>query len=60
MIAFHSLEDRPVTQQFRAWKQAGLARLLTKKPWIATPEEADANPRARSAKLRIAEKLPVG
>ncbi len=53
VISFHSLEDRKVKLflQGRSW------RLISKKPVIATNEEVGANRRARSAKLRIAEKL---
>jgi 16S rRNA (cytosine1402-N4)-methyltransferase len=65
VIAFHSLEDRIVKQFFRA--ESGYAgavgsnrlRIITKKPIEAEPAEARANPRARSAKLRIAEKLQI-
>ena len=52
IISFHSLEDRRVKQAFRdnpRWK------VLTKKPVTASHEETDRNPRARSAKLRVAE-----
>ena len=64
VIAFHSLEDRIVKQFFRA--ESGYAgavgpsrlRIITKKPIEAEPAEARANPRARSAKLRIAERNP--
>ncbi len=56
VIAFHSLEDRIVKQRFKEWKRAKTWRILTKKPLIASLEEVAANPRARSAKLRVAEK----
>jgi 16S rRNA (cytosine1402-N4)-methyltransferase len=61
VIAFHSLEDRRVKQYFRAGGGAGtpLAE-LTRKPIIPSAEESARNPRARSAKLRIAERKPVG
>ena len=52
VIAFHSLEDRPVKRAFRAWAVAGAWRLLTKKPVRPSAEEIGANPRARSARLR--------
>lgn len=54
VITFHSLEDRIVKQFFQ--KGIGGLAALTKKPIVATREEIAANPRARSAKLRIAEK----
>jgi len=58
VISFHSLEDRIVKDAFRegAMKDRHF-RLLTKKPVTATEEENDRNPRARSAKLRAAEKI---
>jgi len=57
VISFHSLEDRIVKDAFREAAQQGSMRLLTKKPLTATEEESDRNPRARSAKLRAAEKV---
>jgi 16S rRNA (cytosine1402-N4)-methyltransferase len=53
VITFHSLEDRIVKHRFKASSQL---RVLTKKPILAQEEELAANPRSRSAKLRIAEK----
>jgi 16S rRNA (cytosine1402-N4)-methyltransferase len=46
-----------VKDAFREGAQAGYFSLLTKKPVTATQEESDRNPRARSAKLRAAEKV---
>jgi 16S rRNA (cytosine1402-N4)-methyltransferase len=57
VISFHSLEDRIVKDAFREAAKRGYFRLLTKKPVTATEEESDRNPRARSAKLRAAEKV---
>ena len=57
VISFHSLEDRIVKHQFQAWQQAGEAKRITKKPITATREEEIANPRSRSAKLRVVEKI---
>ncbi len=57
IISFHSLEDRIVKDAFRDGASQGLYRLLTKKPVTASDEESDRNPRARSAKLRAAEKV---
>ena len=54
VISFHSLEDRIVKWFFR--EQPAL-RIVTKRPIMATDEEVAANPRARSAKLRVAEKI---
>jgi 16S rRNA (cytosine1402-N4)-methyltransferase len=56
VIAFHSLEDRIVKQFFRAEADAGRLRIVTKKPLEASDTEARANPRSRSAKLRVAER----
>jgi 16S rRNA (cytosine1402-N4)-methyltransferase len=58
VISFHSLEDRIVKDAFREGeKRYKYYRVLTKKPVIASEEEQDRNPRARSAKLRAAEKV---
>jgi 16S rRNA (cytosine1402-N4)-methyltransferase len=57
VISFHSLEDRIVKDAFREAAKQGSMKLLTKKPLMATAEESDRNPRARSAKLRAAEKV---
>ena len=57
VISFHSLEDRIVKDAFREGAKQGYFSLLTKKPVTATEEESDRNPRARSAKLRAAEKV---
>ncbi len=57
IISFHSLEDRMVKWSFREKAAAGQGRILTKKPVVPTEEEISENPRARSAKLRVFEKL---
>ncbi|NCC32685.1 MAG: 16S rRNA (cytosine(1402)-N(4))-methyltransferase RsmH, partial [Chloroflexia bacterium] len=65
VISFHSLEDRIVKQFFRDESGYGGSmnertpqlRIITRKPIVAGPDERDVNPRARSAKLRVAEKL---
>ena len=54
VISYHSLEDGIVKRAFR--DDPGL-RALTKKPVVATDDEREANPRARSAKLRAAERI---
>ncbi len=72
VISFHSLEDRLVKTAFRKWSRDCLcppkapdcrcgwsrkARLLTSKPLVPADSEIEANPRARSAKLRAAERI---
>ena len=57
VISFHSLEDRMVKDAMREGAKNGVYRLLTKKPVTASEAEVDRNPRARSAKLRAAEKV---
>jgi len=58
VISFHSLEDRIVKDAFREGSiKDKYFRGLTKKPLMASEEEQDRNPRARSAKLRAAEKV---
>ena len=71
-LSFHSLEDRIVKEYFRAAAQEHVAqpddppglvyrsatlRLITRKPIVAAEAEVLSNPRARSARLRIAEKI---
>lgn len=72
VISFHSLEDRLVKQAFKRESSDCICppeqpvctcghkasvRILTSKPIVATPEEVEINPRSRSAKLRVVEKL---
>jgi 16S rRNA (cytosine1402-N4)-methyltransferase len=61
VISFHSLEDRIVKHAFASLAAAGdgrpLLSVLTKKPVMAGPAEVAANSRARSAKLRAAERV---
>jgi 16S rRNA (cytosine1402-N4)-methyltransferase len=73
VISFHSLEDRIVKDFFRRMSQdqinppyeriyeverKAILKLINRKPITPSEEEIKANPRARSAKLRVAEKLP--
>jgi 16S rRNA (cytosine1402-N4)-methyltransferase len=57
VLSYHSLEDRMVKQEFRRLAGEGVLNVLTRK--VVRPSEAEiaANPRARSAKMRVAEKL---
>ncbi len=56
VISFHSLEDRIVKNIFKAFKAEGSLKIITKKPLCPVNDEINANPRARSAKLRVAER----
>lgn len=62
VISFHSLEDRRVKQFFRAGgEDSAPLTELTRKPIVPSEDESTRNPRARSAKLRVAERtLPGG
>ena len=63
VISYHSLEDRIVKNLFKEVKREGIAqknyglKILTKKPIRPSSEEVKKNPKARSAKLRVAEKI---
>ncbi|NQW02885.1 MAG: 16S rRNA (cytosine(1402)-N(4))-methyltransferase RsmH [Acidobacteria bacterium] len=62
VIAFHSLEDRVVKHTFRrlgAADPGGAAtwRVVTRRPVVPEPDEAERNPRARSARLRVLERV---
>jgi 16S rRNA (cytosine1402-N4)-methyltransferase len=57
VIGFHSLEDRVVKHTLRALQAAGELTIRTKRPVVPGEAEIGRNPRARSAKLRAAERL---
>ncbi len=63
VISYHSLEDRIVKNFFKETAREGLGAekrkiiILTKKPITPSLEEIKKNPKARSAKLRVAEKI---
>ena len=57
IISFQSMEDRMVKQAYRSAEQTGLLRILTKKPLTPSDSELAANPRSRSAKLRVLERI---
>lgn len=56
IISFHSLEDRIAKSTLKTARENNLIEILTRKPLTASTEEVNANPRARSAKLRAAKK----
>ena len=57
VITFHSIEDRQVKQYFASLEKNSGGKRVVKKPVTPSTEELTKNPRARSAKLRIIEKL---
>jgi 16S rRNA (cytosine1402-N4)-methyltransferase len=62
IISFHSLEDRIVKTYFQQWakREKGRTapfRIVTRKPFVPSADEVRSNPRARSAKLRVIEKI---
>jgi len=58
VLSYHSLEDRLVKHAFQRLAREGVLRILTKKVVQAPADETRANPRARSAKMRVAERKP--
>ncbi len=60
VISYHSLEDRRVKRAFLRLAQEGTFRVLTRKVIRPGAEEIQNNPRARSAKMRVAEKIEPG
>ncbi|MFZ0784596.1 MAG: 16S rRNA (cytosine(1402)-N(4))-methyltransferase RsmH [Candidatus Acidiferrales bacterium] len=61
VLSYHSLEDRLVKHAFQRLAREKSVRVLTKKVIVPGEEEVHANPRARSAKMRVAEKIdPAG
>jgi 16S rRNA (cytosine1402-N4)-methyltransferase len=60
VISFHSLEDRIAKDRIREGAGQGIWKALTRKPVTAGEEEIKRNPRARSAKLRAAERTGIG
>jgi 16S rRNA (cytosine1402-N4)-methyltransferase len=59
VISFHSLEDRIVKQSFKAFsiRNSGEFQVLTKRPQVPTEDEMRRNPRSRSAKLRVLQRI---
>lgn len=74
VISYHSLEDKVVKEVFAEHSRTctcppdlpvcacgaePILKVVTRKPILPTPEEIERNPRARSAKLRVAKRLPI-
>ena len=57
VISFQSTEDRVVKQAFRSAEQSGVLQVVTKRPVSPSDAEIAANPRSRSAKLRVGERV---
>jgi 16S rRNA (cytosine1402-N4)-methyltransferase len=57
VISYHSLEDRIVKHTFRQKDKENEIRIITKKPILPTEEEINKNPKSRSAKMRVAQKI---
>lgn len=57
VISFHSGEDRLVKHFLKDREKAGILRVVNVKPLIPTPNELQTNPKVRSAKLRLAQKV---
>ena len=57
VISFHSLEDRIAKRLFRDYAGLGVLKIITKKPVRPSREEVLSNPRSRSGRLRIAERI---
>jgi 16S rRNA (cytosine1402-N4)-methyltransferase len=57
VITFHSLEDRIVKNLFKGYAGLGVLKIITKKPVGPSNEEVAANPRSRSGRLRVAERI---
>ncbi|MDD5428652.1 MAG: 16S rRNA (cytosine(1402)-N(4))-methyltransferase RsmH [Candidatus Omnitrophica bacterium] len=57
VITFHSLEDRIVKNLFKGYAGLGVLKIITKKPLGPSQEEIAANPRSRSGRLRVAERI---
>ena len=57
VITFHSIEDREVKRLFVKWEKMGEGKRITRSPIRPSAEEIKVNPRSRSAKLRVVEKI---
>ena len=59
VLSYHSLEDRAVKHSFQELARTGEYKILTKKVVVPSDAETASNPRARSAKMRVIEKLDL-
>lgn len=57
ILSYHSLEDRIVKNFFKINEKEGKLKIITKKPLRPSKEEVEKNPRARSAKMRVGERI---
>ena len=57
IISFHSLEDRIVKHQFKKLEKESVLKIITKKPITPSEKELNLNRRARSSKLRVAQRV---
>ena len=57
IISFHSLEDRIVKHQFKKLEKESVLKIITKRPITPSEKELNLNSRARSSKLRVAQKV---
>ncbi len=56
-ITYHSIEDRIIKRIFKEFEKKGIGKIITKKPVVPEDSEIEENPRARSAKLRVLERI---
>ncbi len=57
VVSYHSLEDRLVKQSWKQWAETKQFKIITKRPLVPSSGEVEENPRARSAKMRVLERI---
>lgn len=57
VVSYHSLEDRLVKQSWKQWAETEKFKIITKRPLVPSDDEVQVNPRARSAKMRVLERV---
>lgn len=60
VVSYHSLEDRLVKQSWKRWGATNQYRIVHKRPLTPSEAEVNANPRSRSAKMRVLERVGSG